>query len=155
METEEEKKCLCSICQQEKAKYKCPKCSSGYCSVQCYKSHKEMCGGESSNGVDLIVKTADENSELDSEEESRDDITGSLIPRENLEQIRESESIRELLNEPYIQKAILSVIESEDKERRLNELKENSEFSILIDELLLCVKVARRREDGSIEYIGI
>ena len=41
-----------------------------------------MCGGESSNGVDLIVKTADE--------ESRDDITGSLIPRENLEQIRES-----------------------------------------------------------------
>ena len=124
-----------------------------------------MCGGESSNGVDLIVKTADENSELDSEEESRDDITGSLIPRENLEQIRESggyafggwhvESIRELLNEPYIQKAILSVIESEDKERRLNELKENSEFSILIDELLLCVKVARRREDGSIEYIGI
>ena len=30
------------------------------------------------------------NSELDSEEESRDDITGSLIPRENLEQIRES-----------------------------------------------------------------
>jgi hypothetical protein len=49
-----------------------------------------MCGGESSNGVDLIVKTADENSELDSEEESRDDITGSLIPRENLEQIRES-----------------------------------------------------------------
>ena len=47
-----------------------------------------MCGGESSNGVDLIVKTADENSELDSEEESRDDITGSLIPRENLEQIR-------------------------------------------------------------------
>lgn len=123
-----------------------------------------MCGGESSNGVDLIVKTADENSELDSEEESRDDITGSLIPRENLEQIRESggyafgvwhvESIRELLNEPYIQKAILSVIESEDKERRLRTERE-SEFSILIDELLLCVKVARRREDGSIEYIGI
>ena len=65
------------------------------------------------------------------------------------------ESIRELLNEPFIQKAILSIMESEDKEKRLNELKGNSEFSILIDELLLCVNVARRREDGSLEYVGI
>ena len=60
-----------------------------------------------------------------------------------------------MLNEPFIQKAILSIMESEDKEKRLNELKANSEFSILIDELLLCVKAAQRREDGSIEYVGI
>ena len=65
------------------------------------------------------------------------------------------ETIRELLNEPYIQKAILSVMESDDKEKRLNELKGNSEFSILIDELLLCVGVAKRREDGSIEFTGV
>ena len=45
-------------------------------------------------------------------------------------------------------------MESDDKERRLTELKQNSEFAILIDELLLCVGAAKRREDGSIEFVG-
>ena len=95
----------------------------------------------------------------------RDDITGSLIPRENLQRIKESgwcqlfhytlESIRELLDEPFLQRAIVSIMTSDDKERRLNELKANSEFSILIDELLLCVGVAKRRDDGSIEFTGL
>ncbi|KAK8815648.1 hypothetical protein WA538_004773 [Blastocystis sp. DL] len=91
----------------------------------------------------------------DDDDDGRTDITGHLIPKENLQRIKESETIRELLNEPYIQKAILSVMESDDKEKRLNELKGNSEFSILIDELLLCVGVAKRREDGSIEFTGV
>ena len=104
-------------------------------------------------------------SDDDDESDERGDITGHLIPRENLQRIKQSgliesgpsslETIRELLNEPYIQKAILSVMESDDKEKRLNELKRNSEFSILIDELLLCVGAARRREDGSIEFTGV
>ena len=64
------------------------------------------------------------------------------------------ENIRELLNEPYLQRAIISIMESDDKERRLTELKQNSEFAILIDELLLCVGAAKRREDGSIEFVG-
>lgn len=35
------------------------------------------------------------------------------------------------------------------------ELKKNSEFAILTDELLLCVGAARRREDGSVEFMGV
>lgn len=43
---------------------------------------------------------------------------------------------------------------SDNKERTLNNLKNDSEFSLLIDELVLCVGVAKRREDGSIEFTG-
>ena len=32
------------------------------------------------------------------------------------------------------------------------DLKSNSEVAILIDELLICVGLAKRREDGSIEF---
>lgn len=63
------------------------------------------------------------------------------------------ESIRELLNEPFIQKAIIKVMRSENKEKALMELRNNSEISILIDELLLCIGVAKRREDGSVEFL--
>ena len=44
---------------------------------------------------------------------------------------------------------------SDNKERTLNNLKNDSEFSLLIDELVLCVGVAKRREDGSIEFTGL
>ena len=44
---------------------------------------------------------------------------------------------------------------SDNKERALNNLKNGSEFSLLIDELVLCVGVAKRREDGSIEFTGL
>ena len=42
---------------------------------------------------------------------------------------------------------------SENKEKALMELRNNSEISILIDELLLCIGVAKRREDGSVEFL--
>jgi hypothetical protein len=33
----------CVVCRQSEARYKCPACSSGYCSVKCYKEHKLSC----------------------------------------------------------------------------------------------------------------
>lgn len=94
------------------------------------------------------------------------DLLGTLIPKNQLQRIKDSglelviasdcvDSIKELLNEPFIQKAIVSIMSSDNKERALNNMKNNSEFSLLIDELLLCVGVAKRREDGSLEFTGL
>lgn len=58
----------------------------------------------------------------------------------------------ELLNEPFIQRAIISVLQTDNKEKALMDLKDNSEMAILIDELLICVGLAKRRDDGSIEF---
>ncbi|KAF3766227.1 hypothetical protein M406DRAFT_346225 [Cryphonectria parasitica EP155] len=32
---------LCGICEEQEGKYKCPRCSLPYCSVVCFRSHKE------------------------------------------------------------------------------------------------------------------
>ncbi|ROW16939.1 hypothetical protein VPNG_01048 [Cytospora leucostoma] len=32
---------LCGICEKEEAKYKCPRCSLPYCSVACFRPHRE------------------------------------------------------------------------------------------------------------------
>ena len=59
------------------------------------------------------------------------------------------------MNEPFLQRAIVKIMESDNKEKALMDPRENSEMAILIDELLLCVGVARRRSDGSVEFIGV
>ena len=58
----------------------------------------------------------------------------------------------ELLNEHFIQRAIISVLQTDNKEKAVMDLKDNSEMAILIDELLICVGLAKRRDDGSIEF---
>lgn len=33
----------CSVCVEAPSKYKCPNCRTPYCSVNCYRQHKEIC----------------------------------------------------------------------------------------------------------------
>lgn len=65
------------------------------------------------------------------------------------------DNVRELLKEPFLQRAIIKIMRSENKEKTLMDLRANSEVAILIDELLLCVGVAQRRSDGSVEFTGV
>ena len=37
---------LCSVCSQGEKKYKCPRCESPYCSVACFRIHKNECQAE-------------------------------------------------------------------------------------------------------------
>lgn len=34
---------LCVVCSEAEAKYRCPRCRSRYCSVKCFRLHKEAC----------------------------------------------------------------------------------------------------------------
>ena len=43
---------ICIICQSENSKYKCPKCHSFYCSVSCFKDHKNNCDKNLNNNDD-------------------------------------------------------------------------------------------------------
>jgi hypothetical protein len=36
----------CTVCSSNKASYKCPKCRSVYCSIQCNKVHKSSCSSQ-------------------------------------------------------------------------------------------------------------
>ncbi|KAI9665956.1 MAG: hypothetical protein M1821_003891 [Bathelium mastoideum] len=35
---------LCEVCNEQQHKYKCPQCQTLYCSVGCFKTHKQECG---------------------------------------------------------------------------------------------------------------
>ncbi|KAM5530527.1 hypothetical protein V8D89_015804 [Ganoderma adspersum] len=44
------KRAPCQVCESVESKYTCSKCSVVYCSVPCYKQHKETCAGTPHQG---------------------------------------------------------------------------------------------------------
>ncbi|GIL52268.1 hypothetical protein Vafri_8173, partial [Volvox africanus] len=34
---------ICKVCLRQYARYTCPRCNTGYCSLPCYKQHGERC----------------------------------------------------------------------------------------------------------------
>ncbi|KAI8061854.1 uncharacterized protein B0P05DRAFT_599502 [Gilbertella persicaria] len=48
---------ICQICEKQEAKYKCPKCRAPYCSLVCFKTHKEIpCKAPSTNTTEPITR---------------------------------------------------------------------------------------------------
>ena len=83
-------------------RYKCPACNVGYCSVGCYKKHKEcktvmIETSESCSASETPVAKTDKRDKQqlssDDDDDGRTDITGHLIPKENLQRIKESGGI--------------------------------------------------------------
>lgn len=93
----------CSICNQKKANYKCPKCLIGYCSLVCYKdpshSHepKELAAkGEPTAVESEIQETAKQETE---HTESPKDDKAISSPKEKLfERIAQDPQIKSMLS---------------------------------------------------------
>mmetsp|Transcript_17610 Transcript_17610/g.31017 ORF Transcript_17610/g.31017 Transcript_17610/m.31017 type:complete len:154 (+) Transcript_17610:45-506(+) len=45
------KRKICEVCQKEPSKYKCPKCMTPYCSLPCFKKHKDASGSDEKGGT--------------------------------------------------------------------------------------------------------
>ena len=63
------KKTICVVCSKTDSNYKCPKCLEKYCSLACYKTHKESCVPISKPKTDHTVKEHyNEDIEVDEDE---------------------------------------------------------------------------------------
>lgn len=45
----------CQVCDEGKSKYKCPQCSIQYCSIACFRGHKQMYEGNEASLCDLVL----------------------------------------------------------------------------------------------------
>lgn len=48
----------CQVCDTNKQKYKCPKCSIMYCSLACFKGHQQVYEGNTSSLCEVIKENA-------------------------------------------------------------------------------------------------
>ncbi|KER21566.1 HIT zinc finger [Opisthorchis viverrini] len=100
----------CTVCTLASAKYKCPICLSGYCSVPCYKEHKSGVCVPPVATAPVVTEEYDEFEEFELE-----DTTGvDYVPLRKLELLRHSKHLKDLLSNPHLR----SYLQNIDNSRR-------------------------------------
>ncbi|PUZ54141.1 hypothetical protein GQ55_5G106100 [Panicum hallii var. hallii] len=124
----------CSVCKEAPSKYKCPSCRTPYCSVTCFKKHKE----------ESCQKTLvqDENSKSPLQEEVTrssglvEDGTKCPNDKDQHPSLSEVKEIRDALRDPELQKMILKIDGSSEPEKELEKVMEGQAFRQFTDKIL-------------------
>ncbi|KAF8097784.1 hypothetical protein N665_0281s0046 [Sinapis alba] len=148
----------CEICENVVSKYKCPSCLVPYCSLGCFKKHKETpCAKPSApeeksaspakevsvETKDVVVKTEHKASASSTAKEvpvARRPITVEeekyVVEKTQLEAIASSSEIREALKDEALQKLISSIDSSSNPLLELDEAMGVEAFRLLTEKIL-------------------
>merc|ERR1711977_155910 len=131
----------CEVCNEQDSKYKCPKCRTSYCSVVCYKLHKDSSCERACK--ELSERAAEKGGSgkqnqvggyAPDDDASVDE--GYRIQQVQLDRMVESEKVQEWLREPRIREIIELIDAADDREKALDgALETNKEFSDFVDQL--------------------
>ncbi|XP_003414618.1 zinc finger HIT domain-containing protein 3 [Loxodonta africana] len=114
---------VCVVCL-EKPKYRCPACRVPYCSVTCFRKHKEQCSPETHSvkkkrSSSLPTKTAKPVENKDDESSIADflnsDEEEDRVSLQNLKNLGDSASLRSLLLNPHLRQLMVSLDQGDDK----------------------------------------
>ncbi|XP_041008866.1 zinc finger HIT domain-containing protein 3 isoform X2 [Juglans microcarpa x Juglans regia] len=123
---------LCEICNETQSKYKCPACLVPYCSVVCFKKHKEI---PCAKPVPSEEKsTTDPESHL--ERPLNVEEPGNVLQKLQLEAIASASEIRDALKDENLLKIIRNIDGSPDAENELDKAMEVEVFRIFTDKIL-------------------
>ncbi|XP_068633601.1 zinc finger HIT domain-containing protein 3 [Battus philenor] len=127
----------CCHCKND-SKYKCPTCRQPYCSVACYKVHKETpCAAPS-----MSVLTADYKESQTIEYEFPTDDT---VPVEKLKLLEYSTDLKQCLENPYVRELLKTLDESSCPDILIKEYMTEPIFTEFAD---ACLKVVQPKNDS-------
>ncbi|XP_017038872.1 zinc finger HIT domain-containing protein 3 [Drosophila ficusphila] len=95
----------CVICEENPRKYKCSKCSAPYCSVACYKTHKDSPKCVIKESVGKTVENAFQEEPTLHVPFTTDD----TVPAEKLHQLENSQDLRNLLHNPHLRSLLQQI----------------------------------------------
>lgn len=150
----------CEVCKEACHKYKCPSCSTKYCSLSCFKVHKDdLCERETnrrkkdrleenerkSRAILLAKKEPEEGeiTESDSSEKSDDE---DRISRKVLDKLGHSQELCSMLHNKHLQEMIKGIDASEDPEKLLGQAMQIPIFTEFVDECLRIVEPQNNKE---------
>ncbi|XVF32264.1 hypothetical protein REPUB_Repub17cG0066900 [Reevesia pubescens] len=154
----------CQVCNQAQSKYKCPSCLVPYCSLACFKTHKETpCtkpestkekSGSTSNAVTTSVKPESTNDaetpslKPESSEQRSTTSPGYQVERKlkvddpsevlqilQMQAIASSSEVREALKDEHLQKLISDIDSSPDAMNELDKAMGVDVFRIFSDKV--------------------
>ncbi|XP_043094207.1 zinc finger HIT domain-containing protein 3 [Puntigrus tetrazona] len=135
---------LCGVCSEHVPKYKCPVCRIRYCSVSCFKRHKDddSChpvkesDSASSSRTPANRQAAEQPWAADDllDEDSQTD----KVPLHKLEQLGGSEALKGLLRNPHLRRLMTSVDSAENKAKAMRDAMQEPLFVEFADQ---CLKI--------------
>ncbi|KAL1917914.1 uncharacterized protein VTP21DRAFT_3748 [Calcarisporiella thermophila] len=128
----------CGVCQENVSKYKCPICTLPYCSLPCYKKHKE-------NPCEKPAPPP-EPPKQDPPPLNIPEDDESLLSDEQLAQLEHSDKVRQYLKDPRVCQLISEITSAEDAERRLDRAREDPEFEAFAQTLIDTVRPFEKNE---------
>lgn len=119
---------ICNICNKEISKYKCPICQIiKYCSIDCYKIHKEMKCEKPSN------KIYDLNEPIS--------LQSYTVKEWQYDKLRNNQRIKQALSNIDLQKIIKMVDQSKKPEKLLeNLISKDERFAEFVDYMLTVIQ---------------
>jgi len=128
----------CEVCKDAESKYKCPSCLTPYCSLACYKKHKEIpCTKPDLNGSKSEVRVDEEPATV-----AEDDESNHRLKRSQLEAVAASEEVLKMLRDRELQELISKIDSSSNSKAELERAMEGPAFREFTDKLLSIVNPA-------------
>ena len=147
---------LCAVCNESPFKYKCPNCKIAYCSVVCYKKHKEVpcakvevskpapAGAGKKPFMSRYAKAA-----------AFDEERTWKIRESQLAQLRGNTDICAALRDPVLQAKLVSIDNARDRDAALNKaIASDPRFKDFADNILVSIGACERGADGDISFVA-
>ena len=141
---------VCSVCRLGERRYKCPECVAPYCSLACYKSHKEVCqtetektGGSDQHYIDTGAPGLSSQPDFDLAHLFP---TANTVPQEKLQLLDKSEKLKEILTNANLREFLLFLDSSEDKAMLMRKAMREPLFLEFVDVCLDTLHPERGKE---------
>ncbi|ELU04420.1 hypothetical protein CAPTEDRAFT_197103 [Capitella teleta] len=122
---------LCRVCSIEPHKYKCPKCFLRYCSLACYKQHKE-----NDCAVQDDIPSGNTQPKPEAAVAANDDLSEDCVKPELLERLGSSADLKALLTNPHLRNVLQEVDEAKDPWSAMKLAMQEPLFTEFADECL-------------------
>ncbi|KAK4582672.1 hypothetical protein RGQ29_025748 [Quercus rubra] len=122
----------CEVCNEALSKYKCPSCLVPYCSLVCFKKHKEIPCAKPVSSEEKSTPVPESLVERPLTAEQ----PGDVLQKLQLEAIASSSEIRDALKDGNLQKLIYNIDGSPDAENELDKAMGVEEFRTFTEKIL-------------------
>nr|XP_019941482.1 PREDICTED: zinc finger HIT domain-containing protein 3 isoform X2 [Paralichthys olivaceus] len=138
---------ICSVCSEHTPKYRCPACKIRYCSLGCYKLHKDTCLPVAQpTPTDPEVRDT-----VTSEPWTVDDLLHEediidKVPLQRLQVLGQSQELRDLLCNPHLRQLLHSVDSADSKDDAMKAAMQEPLFVEFSDR---CLKIVENEGKSS------
>ncbi|CAN9501608.1 unnamed protein product [Ophioblennius macclurei] len=132
---------ICNVCSEQTPKYRCPACKIRYCSLGCYKKHKDTClPAEKPASLSVEAKDAPNTEPWCVDDLLNEDDIIDKVPLQRLQSLGQSKELRDLLCNPHLRQLLRSIDSADSKDDAMKAAMQEPLFVEFSDQCLQIVK---------------